>query len=221
MASGFKVGATDLDDVFDPYVKGTKPGLTGYTVNGQDLRDRYAPIVYGATAPVTNFTVAGVGDLNKLFAKKGTAVYEQVIADPGYPALGANATGQAGPVSASASLTLKSDGTWSCTRGTSQAPVTTTTGSWFGPPRAGAGDDYQVRFVFTSTRDDGAVITNGASNWTSLSADRAFAVSLSSPDYSSAKKMLTGNVSIQIRRASDSVVLSNVGNAVNLSITYV
>ena len=74
MASGFRVGSTDLDDVFDPYVQGTKPAVTGFRVAAQDLRDRYAPIAFGTAAAATGFRVSGA-DLNTLFAKKGTASY--------------------------------------------------------------------------------------------------------------------------------------------------
>lgn len=80
MATGIKVRSggidVDLDDWFDPYLQGTKPGLTGYNVAGfGDLRDRYAPLVYGTKAALTNYSVAGVGDLRELFAAKGTAKY--------------------------------------------------------------------------------------------------------------------------------------------------
>lgn len=75
MAAGIRTNGVDLDDVFDPYVQGTKPALTGYRSAGQDLRDRYAPIVYGSAASATGYRIPGGADLSTLFAAKGTASY--------------------------------------------------------------------------------------------------------------------------------------------------
>lgn len=74
MATGIKVGTTDLDDIFDPYVEGTKPAATNIKVGTQDLRDRFAPLSFGTSAAATGIKV-GTADLNTLFAKKGTAQY--------------------------------------------------------------------------------------------------------------------------------------------------
>lgn len=74
MATGVKVGTTDLDDIFDPYVEGTKPAATNIKVGTQDLRDRFAPLSFGTSAAATGIKV-GTADLNTLFAKKGTAQY--------------------------------------------------------------------------------------------------------------------------------------------------
>lgn len=78
MPSGFKSGGTDFDDLFDPYVEGQKPALTGYVTDGQDLRDRYAPIEYGSKRADVGFK-AGGQDVSNLWAAKGTAVYIRYV----------------------------------------------------------------------------------------------------------------------------------------------
>lgn len=83
MATGFKVGTKDLDDIFDPYVQGAKPAATGYTVGGVDLNQRYAPLEYGSQAAATGMKIAGGADLNTLWAAKGTAVYLSNVTSSG------------------------------------------------------------------------------------------------------------------------------------------
>lgn len=66
----------DLDDTFDSYLLGNKPGDTGFFINNYgDVQHRYAPRVFGQTAPATNFITRQGVDMNQLFAAKGTAGY--------------------------------------------------------------------------------------------------------------------------------------------------
>ena len=66
MASGFKDGTTDLDDLFMSYASGTKPNLTDFKVGTQDLRDRYQPWTTGTKRDLTGFKDGAV-DLRDLF----------------------------------------------------------------------------------------------------------------------------------------------------------
>lgn len=80
MTTGIKSAGVDLDAIFDLYVEGTSPGLTGYKDAGVDIHTRYAPLIYGIQAARTYLLckVSGLGsfvDLNTLFAKIGTASY--------------------------------------------------------------------------------------------------------------------------------------------------
>lgn len=126
MPTGFKVDTKDLDDVFDPYVTGTKPALTTYKAGTQDLRDRYAPIVYGTAAPVTNFAINGGADLNTLFAAKGTAAYTLPIDGQRFTAGGVAATGQA--AHAYARFNIAASGWTVTTSGTNNPTVTKASG---------------------------------------------------------------------------------------------
>lgn len=72
------VNGVPLDQIFDPYVSGTKAAITGYTVMiagvATDLRDLFAPIYLGSSAAPTKYKVNNA-DLNTIFAAKGTAQY--------------------------------------------------------------------------------------------------------------------------------------------------
>lgn len=80
MPAGFRNAAgVDFDDVFDPYVEGTKPANCGLrTSDGFDLVNRYAPISYGSKAPDVGFRTSGGVDVSNLWAAKGTAVYQGI-----------------------------------------------------------------------------------------------------------------------------------------------
>lgn len=77
MTTGFRNAANvDFDDLFDPYVQGTKPAATGFqTSDGTDLRERYAPIAFGTKGPNVGFQTAAGVDVSNLWAAAGTAVY--------------------------------------------------------------------------------------------------------------------------------------------------
>lgn len=87
------VNNVPLDQIFDPYVSGTKAAITGYTVMvsgvAVDLRDLLAPIYLGSSAPPTNYKVNNA-DLNTIFAAKGTARYGLAFSGVNYLASGFN-----------------------------------------------------------------------------------------------------------------------------------
>jgi hypothetical protein len=138
------VNGVPLDQIFDPYISGTKASLTGYTVVisgiAVDLRDLFAPIYLGSSALPTKYKVNNA-DLNTIFAKKGTAQY----------ALGFNGGSYSSSrVRAAASITLQFDaiGTWQVIRDADTsggAGTVLATGSWlnFG----GTAADYTVKFA--------------------------------------------------------------------------
>lgn len=165
MPSGFSTGGDDLDDVFDPYVEGTKPAATGYTAAGADLKDRYAPISFGTAAPVTGMSISGGVDLNTLWAAKGTAVYAGPVA-LGLGSSYDNSRTSSHDIAAQVSLVIKSDGTWAVTNGGTGGAVIgdPLTGAWHSAPAAGVGAGARVRFS-----------SGGA--WYDLSTDRSVSVS--------------------------------------------
>lgn len=81
MSTGFRnASGTDFDDVFDPYVQGTKPAATGYrTSDGVDLNQRYAPLAFGSAAAAQGYRISSGSDVNTLWAAKGTANYSLPI----------------------------------------------------------------------------------------------------------------------------------------------
>lgn len=176
MPSGHKVNGVDLDDIFDPYVQGTKPANTGYQVAGVDLKDRYAPIVFGASAPATNMFKAGF-DLNTIFAAKGTAVYPGLVDPPGYSGLTFvhSRTSLGSPATAGRRFKMESDGGWSTD---TILGTLSNSGSWYNPNAAGVGAGYNVRYTVTQTSGSGSgvTITNPAASFVALSSDRQLTV---------------------------------------------
>jgi len=67
MASGYKHNGTDLDDLFEPYVSGTKAPVTGIKVAGVDINNRYTRLQDGLQGPDVNYSSAGV-NLADIFA---------------------------------------------------------------------------------------------------------------------------------------------------------
>lgn len=138
MATGFRKGTTDFDDIFDPYVEGTKPANTGYVVSGYgDLANRYAPLSYGTKAANVGYSKPGVGDLSNLWAAKGTASY-------GLPINGASYTDSVGRGTASIQFLMTNSGTYQIInhRGTVLA-----SGYWL--PSGASVSSYSCKFTTT------------------------------------------------------------------------
>ena len=211
-------GNPDLDQVFAPYTTGTSPPDTGLSVGGVDIAaNRYAPIVQGSAAPDTGLQTqqAGNADIATLFAAAGTV--QEVIANPGYSNLDSSAEGASGSqiYTATASITLNSNGTWS--EGTTQIP---SSGIWYqGAPITGIGDTYQVLYTPTGaiTTDAGVTITNGATVFTALSSAITCQISLRYGAGGSSSKIVTGSLQIEIAN-SGGTVLSNVTVSVSLRV---
>ena len=124
MATNYKVNGVDLDQIFDPYVSGTKPAPTKYTVNGVDLKDIFAPRHLGTSAPVTKYTVNGV-DLNQIFAAKGSVNYALPINGGSYRSsqtIGVGTTGFA-----LIGFRLLTGTTWQVYKSGSTVPITSIT----------------------------------------------------------------------------------------------
>lgn len=162
MTSGFKTGTTDLDDVFAPYLTGTKPAATGLKVGNQDFRDRYAPLSQGTQAAPTGFKVVDA-DLNTIFAAKGTPNYTLGFDGESYSAVTARTT-------ASLTLDMLADGTWSISK--NQAAILAS-GTWLN--YGSAASDYAVKFAgggFTAGAHTG--YANGAPEVSALTSVRSF-----------------------------------------------
>lgn len=205
MVTGFRANGVDLDDVFDPYVEGTKPALTGYKAGTQDLRDRFAPLAYGTQAVATGYKVNGA-DLNTLFAKKGTAVYAKIVATPGYS--GASYADikwvTSGSITCGITFTIKADGTWLMDKVYNAGGAS---GNWFTPTTAGVGAGYSVRFTITKTFGDTADIVNPAPTFQTISTDRTLSVKLTATFNTT--KYCTYSVRVEIKNNATGLVVSN------------
>jgi hypothetical protein len=167
----------DLDNIFDPYVTGTSPGLTGEQSAGTDIHTRYAPLVYGTAAAATGISckVGGAGsfvDLNTLFAAKGTANYALPINGQTYTS---NVSIVSGTASATINFAITSGSNWainaSNTRGV-PAPAVLASGTI----PSGA---VTVKFTWGTYTvgaghvDAGGSTTNGAAAATAISSNPA------------------------------------------------
>lgn len=171
MPTNYKVNGVDLDQIFDPYVSGTKPAATHYTVNGVDLRDIFAPRYLGTSAPVTHYTVNGV-DLNQIFAAKGSITYSLPINGNSY-------TRSRGRGTATLLFNMLSSGAYSITddRGT-----VLDSGTWL--PAGESASNYGCVFATTlvsGSDPDGGFdsYSNGAPTLSVLSTSRIFSGSAS------------------------------------------
>lgn len=81
-------------------------------------------------------------------------------------------------------LTVNRAGTWAITFGSGDTPAgTPTSGSWAASPFSTVGDIFEVKFT-PSNQVGSPTITNGASSYTALTANRSIEVSKSGADAS-------------------------------------
>lgn len=149
MTYKYNVKGVGLDQIFEPYVSGTKAAITNYTVSGVDLKDIFAPLYLGSAAAVTNYKVKGV-DLNAIFAAKGTVIYA-------LPINGNNYTAGASRTTARLMFTITDTGTYTITRKIGvTAAVTLDSGTWL--PAGDVVSNWQYQFTqtgFTNGPDPG------------------------------------------------------------------
>lgn len=152
----------DLDDVFDLYIQGTKPGPTGYrTGDGTDINQRYAPLAYGSQAADTGFRISNGSDVKTLFAKKGTASYALGFNGGNYSVSSVR--------SARVELEINANGNWYIYAYSQSVQSTLATGTWL--PSGAAAGQYQVQFEVTNASNGSA--QNEASSYADASTTRS------------------------------------------------
>lgn len=101
-----------------------------------------------------------------------------LVADLGMDAAYRSDDDAGGATSASLTVTIKRDGTWTLTKGADDAwgVGTTFSGNWAANPRADAGDDYSV--LFTDTNLVGSLTINDSTGGlvTPLTSDQTFQI---------------------------------------------
>ena len=162
--SGFKDGATDLDDLFMLYQSGTKVSATGFTNSGIDLADRYQPYTTGTKRGNTGF-VDGSTDIAQLFqASNEPLIY---ILDPWYTGNLAGLATWPDPGDVKAGFqNFNSDGTFTRCAGNSQS----TGDTWLNSTGSGNGDDfYMRRTAFSNEYGSHSATTNLTTTWQKFS----------------------------------------------------
>lgn len=204
MSTGFRnASGTDFDDVFDPYVQGTKPAATGYrTSDGVDLNQRFAPLVYGTAAAATGFRLSSGADVNTLWAAKGTASYALPIDGTLY-SQGVNIP-SAGSGNATLTFAISGSG-WLVTgsgAGGTLTPAAGTRASGALPSGAST-----VQYTPTITAGSGGTVTNGASAATAVSGNPSIQVTQAGTGTGSGNDV-TRSVLIVFRNSGGAVISS-------------
>jgi hypothetical protein len=214
MPSGYRKDGVDFDNIFDPYLQGTKPANTGMRVDGVDLVERYAPIVFGTKAPDVGYRVNGV-DVSNLWAAIGTAVYLELVTSEDVSAAGA-------ATSAGISVRVKTNGEIEFIADLGGTVV------YHYPTGVGVGSLYQFRISGTvnGSRNPGssasmtgkggvsftaAVIPGNSAGydtgWQAADDVVDFLTMAAASSGNAGVGSVDGNMQIQIRRVSDSVVI--------------
>ena len=203
----------DFDDVFDAYVEGSKPALTGYrTSDGTDLADRFAPLSFGSKRGDIDYRISSGADVTTIWAAKGTASYAPPAPGfgGGYSAAAQAPTNSSGNTSAALSLIIDANGAWRVERTlTNTIGGSGTTilreGTWL--PAGGAAGDYQA--YFETSGGDGGTVSNGAASWASLDATRSVSLRATVLAASANTAAATLTVVFHIRKGTGAATAEN------------
>lgn len=220
MATNYRSGGYDLDDLFDPYVSGQKSHDTAFRIDGVDLSQRYAHIQFGQKRDDVGYRLGNGVDVSNLWAAKGTASY--VIVGLEGKSLRANdgaATNQK-QVYATVSVYLAEDGRWSVSGSTARGGVTQSapsSGTWL-PSGVGVAD-YEVMFQITDSGGNGHSVYNGAPGYASLTTGRSASLTLGAISAANTTwREARFTVRIHLRRISTgSVSLTTVSGSISTS----
>lgn len=212
MATNFRDSSgTDFDGLFDPYVQGPVPPATGLrTSDGTDLAGRYAPLSYGSKRADVNYRTSAGTDVTNLWAAKGTAVYSLPFNGKIYSAQREAPSGSTGSLTASRSISFKTDGTWTIPGTgilTNGGPVS---GTWL--PSGQAAGDYEVQFsgtpVFTSYTAGGSS-SNGAPSYAALTTTHAYQIAGTINAATAQYCIGSVNLTVNLRRVSTGTVTTS------------
>jgi hypothetical protein len=205
MTYKYNVKGVGLDQIFDPYVSGTKAAITNYTVSGVDLKDIFAPIYLGTSAAVTNYKVKGA-DLNTIFAAYGTARY--ALPFNGTTFSGAYTSGNVtSNMLARATLLINADGTYSIVTIGNNVTTTAASGTWL--PGGQSASDYQVQFSYSQISVFGfgpATFTNSAASYAACTSNQSIYGSATSLQTSAQDKGGHYTMTMLLKRISTGVV---------------
>lgn len=184
MANSYRNAAgQNPEDVYDPDVIGDGPtaaiGGIGYRDSSGVLL-KFAARAYGSAAPNHGYRLSDGRDFSALWAKKGTASYNDSIVIP-FGTYSATST-DSHDAGSTITFTISPDGTWGIIMqalhepsGTSGSPLS---GNWHKAPAAGVGASYEMQTTayFTIqnnfTGDNPSPSYTATTGWLSLSSAR-------------------------------------------------
>lgn len=198
---------TDFDDLFDPYVMGTKPANTGFrTADGVDLAHRYAPIEFGTKRADVGYRITSGADVSNLWAAKGTSAYALPIDGQIFRISNVVPPGQQG--SASCRFRLTDTGEYRVIRTrTHGATIPDVVGSFV--PAGSVAADFRVRYTITHTGGSATgQIANTAPSFSAIGATTDVTVSVGPSGPSSGTRTSFETVIIEIQRVSTGAIVS-------------
>jgi len=181
MASGYRHGGVDFDQLFDPDILGNGPAADGYRANGQPLR--YAHVQYGQRRADVGYRVRGQ-DVAAMWAAKGTATYTMPFHGKGFSASNQARTNSRDSCSASISLAFQPDGTYavhsSIAGGGNGGSSLVESGRWLtGSTSAG---EYEIQIVAADVGQ--ASFGTSAPGFVSMTAAQSASASITVPSAS-------------------------------------
>lgn len=194
MASGYRSGGVDFDDLFDPDVMGDGPSAAGLRSGGTPLK--YAALAYGSKRADVGYRQGG-SDVSNLWAAKGTAQY---VSDGGLPPSlsAAEEAGQLESITVAVEFRLQRNGFLGWTGGG---------GTWAGGGGT-VGDAYDTRFDVTAGPAGFATRTGSeVGTWLQVNTTRSCGLTVTKPAGIIGNRSGTMSVRWRVRRRSTGEVL--------------
>ncbi len=203
--------STDFDDLFDLNQSGQyAANVNMRTSDGTDLSRRYEVVSYGAKRADVNYRNSAGTDVTNFWAAKGTAVYALPFNGYSYSASNGAPTGSTGTTSASRSISINADGTWTIGGSGSLSSGGATSGTWL--PSGSAVSQWQVMFAGTPSWSDGAsygASSNGASAYAAATTTRIYQLSASVNSASAQSASGTVTVTVYLKNTSTGQVITS------------
>ncbi|QNH13095.1 hypothetical protein [Xanthomonas sp. SI] len=198
MASGYRSGGVDFDDLFEAGTSGT--AVPSARSGGVPLR--YAALGSSAKRPDVGYRYNG-SDVSNLWLPKGAGVGSLPINGQNF------SIGETVPnlATGSCAITFRAnpDGTFAVTPVRSHGGNgAVTTGSWL--PSGSSASDFQIQFEATAASGTAATITNEASAYQALTTARAITAALGPYGSSAGSRDSVTSITIRIKRVSSGSV---------------
>ncbi|MDV3513152.1 hypothetical protein [Stenotrophomonas sp. C1657] len=207
MASGYRSAGVDFDDLFDPYLEGPVAQDCGLRVGGTDLSRRYAHIQYGSKRGDVGYRVGGM-DVSNLWAARGSATYRLPFHGQGYSAGNGAKTNSTGTVSATVSILMSADGSYSIRTGIAGGGnggnSVVASGQWL--PAGASVSEYEIQITGSSPTK--ASFSTSAPSFVPASAAPSAGVSISVPAKSASYESDSVSISVALRRAGGNAQVS-------------
>lgn len=216
MASGYSSSDVDLDELFDPYVEGPFANDSGLRLGGSDLSRRYAHIQYGSKRGDVGYCVGGT-DVSNLWAARGSATYRLPFHGQGYSAGNGAKTNSTGTVSATVSILMSADGSYSIRTGIAGGGnggnSVVASGQWL--PAGASVSEYEIQITGSSPTK--ASFSTSAPSFVPASAAPSAGVSISVPAQSANYESDSVSISVALRRAGGNAQVSTFSASVSAS----